>query len=125
VKAARLAACAGVLATIASCRTPMSSERLEGRWIGVRAEGPGAENVSAANAFASGVELEFRRNEIFVTAAHQAQAGRYELVKDEGDTVVITTDRDGPSRPHTFVFHGTDIVRWSVLEGRAIVFTRE
>jgi hypothetical protein len=115
---------AGALA-LAACRTPPSSDRLEGRWIGVRAEGAGAENVPAANAFASGVELEFHRNEIFVTSAHQAQSGHYAVVKEDPGSVVITTDHDGPTHPQVFTFHGTDLMRWNALEGRDIVFARE
>jgi hypothetical protein len=118
-------AVAAALAALAACRTPVSSDRLEGRWMGARAEGPGADGVSAANAFATGVELEFRRNEIFVTSARQSQAGRYEVVRDDANTVVITTDRDGPGHPQTFAFHGDDSLRWNVLEGRAILFVRE
>jgi hypothetical protein len=125
-RASRVTACLGVGAlALAACRTAPGSDRLEGRWIGVRAEGPGAENVPAANAFASGVELEFHRNEIFITAAHQAQAGRYAVVKEDPSSVVITTDHDGPAHPQTFVFHGTEMMRWTVLEGRDIVFARE
>jgi hypothetical protein len=124
-RAARVGVVAiGAVAAV-GCRIPASSDRLEGRWIGVRAEGAGAEGVPAANAFASGIELEFRRNEIFLTSARQSQAGRYEVVREDTDAVVLTTDRDGPDHPQTFSFHGTDTLRWNVLEGRSIVFERE
>ena len=112
-------------AAAVACRTPASSDRLEGRWIGVRAEGAGAEGVPAANAFASSIELEFRRNQIFVTSARQSQAGRYEVVREDANAVVVTTERDGPTHPQTFTFQPTDTMRWHVLDGRSILFARE
>jgi hypothetical protein len=124
-RGAALAAVAALVTGAMACRTPVSSDRLEGRWIGIRAEGPGADGVAGANAFATGVELEFRRNEIFVTSSRQSQAGRYEVVKDDPSAIVITTDRDGPGHPQTFSVHDDDTLRWNVLPGRALVFARE
>ena len=122
-------ACVGLAAIAAmstlACRAPASSDRLEGRWIGVRAEGAGVESVPAANAFAAGLELEFRRNEIFVTSARQSQAGRYEVLEEGANGVVITTERDGPTHPQKFSFQGDDTLRWNVLEGRSILFARD
>jgi hypothetical protein len=119
------AACVALIASAAACRTPVSSDRLEGRWVGVRAEGPGADGVPGADAFATGVELEFRRNEIFVTSARQSQAGRYEVVKEDANAIVITTDRDGPGHPQTFTVRDDDTLRWAILPGRTLVFARD
>ena len=103
----------------------MTACRSRAARVGVVAKGAGAEGVPAANAFASGIELEFRRNEIFLTSARQSRAGRYEVVREDTEAVVLTTDRDGPDHPQTFLFHGSDTLRWNVLEGRSIVFERE
>ncbi len=46
-----------------ACRAPASSDRLEGRWTGIRAEGVSPEALAAANAFATSTALEFQRNE--------------------------------------------------------------
>ena len=124
VSGARGAACVLAFTTVA-CRAPVISDRLQGRWVGVRAEGVGADASPAADAFATGTELEFRRNEIFITASRTAQAGRYAVVKEDASAVTITTDHDGPSHPQTFLFAGDDTIRWKLAEGRAIVFTRD
>lgn len=120
-------ACVAALAAILSiaCRTPASSPELEGRWIGIRAEGVGAEALSAANAFATNTELEFRRNEITVATAKQTQSGRYQLLREDPNAVVIATDLDGPAHPQTFVFAGDETMRWMLPEGKAIVFAKE
>jgi hypothetical protein len=120
-------ACVGALAAILSiaCRAPASSAELEGRWIGVRAEGVSAEALSAANAFATNTELEFRRNEITVATAKQTQSGRYQLLREDPNAVVIATDLDGPAHPQTFVFAGDETMRWMLPEGKAIVFAKE
>jgi hypothetical protein len=120
-------ACLAALAVMPAlgCRAPASSDQLEGRWIGVRAEGVSAEARSAATAFASSTELEFRRNEITVATAKQTQSGRYQLLREEPHAVVIATDLDGPAHPQTFVFAGDETMRWVLPEGKALVFAKE
>jgi hypothetical protein len=122
-RGAGIAAVAAILSI--ACRTPASSAELEGRWIGVRAEGVSAEARSAANAFATNTELEFRRNEITVATAKQTQSGRYQLLREDPNAVVIATDLDGPAHPQTFVFAGDETMRWMLPEGKAIVFAKE
>jgi hypothetical protein len=102
-----------------------SSDKLEGRWIGVRAEGVSPDAIAAGNAFARGLELEFRRNEITIAISGEEQSGRYELVREDPSGVVIATDRDGPSHPQTFVFAVDETMRWALPEGKAIVFAKE
>ena len=122
IRRAGLAAVA--IATIA-CRAPAGSAQLEGHWIGIRAEGVSADVVAAATAFATHTELEFRRTDITVTTAKQTQIGRYQLLREEPNSVVIATDLDGPAHPQTFVFAGDETMRWMLPEGKAIVFARE
>ncbi len=119
-------ACIAALAAIPAlaCRAP-GSARLEGRWIGIRAEGVSAEALPAANAFATSTTLEFRRNEITVATSKETQSGRYQLVRDDPNAVVIATDLDGPAHPQTFVFAGDETMRWTLPEGKAIVFAKE
>ncbi|HEY8040525.1 MAG TPA: hypothetical protein VIF15_12055, partial [Polyangiaceae bacterium] len=57
------------------------SARLEGHWRGVRAEGVGAESQSAANAFATGTELEVKGDAITVSTPRDKQSGKYKVVK--------------------------------------------
>ena len=119
--------CVAALAAIPSiaCRAPAGSAELEGRWIGIRAEGVSAEALPIANAFATSTELEFRRNEITVATARQTQSGRYQLMREDPISVVIATDLDGPAHPQTFVFAGDETMRWVLPEGKAIVFAKE
>jgi hypothetical protein len=127
--AAMVATACAACALCAGCHAPPSSDRLEGRWIGLRAEGvgldAGLEAAAAANAFATSTELEFQRNEITVTAAQETQLGRYMLVREGPNDVVIATDKDGPGHPQTFVFAGDETMRWTLPEGKSIVFARE
>lgn len=119
-------ACIAVLAAVPTLACHgASSDKLEGRWIGIRADGVSPDALAAANAFARGLELEFRRNEITIATSGEEQSGRYELVREDPGGVVIATDRDGPSHPQTFVFAGDETMRWALPEGKAIVFARE
>jgi hypothetical protein len=108
-----------------ACRVPASSDRLEGRWTGIRAEGVNPDALAAANAFATSTQLEFRRNEIVVMTSKESQSGRYQLVREDANAVVIATDLDGPAHPQTFVFAGDETMRWTLPEGKAIVFAKE
>jgi hypothetical protein len=119
--------CIAAIAAISalSCRAPVSSARLEGRWVGVRAEGVGADAMAPATAFATSTALEFRRTDITITTAKETQIGRYQLLREEPNTVVIATDLDGPAHPQTFVFAGDETMRWILPEGKAIVFAKE
>ena len=108
-----------------ACRAPASSDRLEGRWTGIRAEGVSPEALAAANAFATSTALEFQRNEIVVMTSKETQSGRYQLVREDANAVVIATDLDGPAHPQTFVFAGDETMRWTLPEGKAIVFAKE
>jgi hypothetical protein len=116
---------AAIAIAMLACRGPAGSAQLEGHWIGIRAEGVGTDVGAAATAFATHTELEFRRTDITVTTAKQTQIGRYQLLREEPNSVVIATDLDGPAHPQTFVFAGDETMRWMLPEGKAIVFTRE
>jgi hypothetical protein len=113
-----------VLPLAAACAAG-GSPRLQGRWHGVRAEGVGGDAANIASAFAAGLELDVSGDAISVTTGGQRQTGRYRVVRDETDAVLVATDADGWTDPQTFTFAGPDTVRWSVLPGKAIVFARE
>ncbi len=106
------------------CTAPIGSERLEGRWVGVRAEGTTLDTSQAANAFATSTELDFHRGTLTVTTSTGTQSGRYQVVKEDSKKVVITTDRDGPEQTQTFVFANDGTLRWALLEGKSIVLVR-
>lgn len=62
---------------------------------------------------------------LVVITPKETQSGRYRVLRQDRTTLVITTDRDGADDPQTFVFVDDKTLRWSVLEGRSIVFARQ
>ena len=106
------------------CPAPSGSERLEGRWIGLRAEGTTADTLAAANAFARDLEFDFHRDTLTVKTTTSTQSGLYRVVRQDAAKVVITTDRDGPGREQTFLFASDRTMRWAVHEDRVIVLGR-
>jgi hypothetical protein len=121
----RWAAVAAIAAALlVSCRSP-GSARLQGRWQGARAEGVSADAQAAANAFAEATRMEVKADVITLVAGGERQVGRYRVVTERDDAVVITTDRDGPEHPATFKFKGDDTMAWTVMDGKQLVFERE
>jgi hypothetical protein len=99
--------------------------RLQGTWRGVRAEGASPDALAGANAFAVATELDVKGDALVVITPKETQSGRYRVLRQDRTTLVITTDRDGADDPQTFVFVDDKTLRWSVLEGRSIVFARQ
>ena len=73
--------------------------RMQGHWRGVRAEGVPADGAAAANAFATGTELDVQGDSLTVIAPGSKQTGRYEVMAQDRTKVVLATDKDGPGRP--------------------------
>jgi len=98
------------------------SSRLQGKWHGLRADGvmPGA--LAAANAFAAGMMLEVKGDAITVTTPKDKQSGHYHVVKEDKTSVIITTDKDGPTEPQTFTFVDDKTLRWALDGGQTILF---
>jgi hypothetical protein len=115
---------AALVPVLAACHGDGAS-KLQGHWRGIRAEGVGSDALAAANAFATGTELDVKGDAITVTTPKDKQSGRYKVVRQDKATLVITTDKDGPSDPQTFTFVDDKTVRWAVLEGKSIVFARQ
>ncbi len=101
------------------------SPRLEGHWRGLSADGVSAEAQSAADLFAAGTELDIRGENIVVSTPKGKQSGKFRVKTDEKTQVTIWTDGDGPTDPQTFVFIDERTMKWSVLEGKTILFRRE
>ena len=91
----------------------------------MRAEGVATTAISAANAFATSMQIDIKGDAITVQTPKDRQAGHYKVVKEDKGSVVITTDKDGPSQPQTFTFVDDKTMRWAVLDGQAIVFARQ
>jgi hypothetical protein len=117
-------ACAiGLVLLAAGCKH--AGERLEGHWHGVRAEGVGADQQVAANAFAVGTELEFKAGTLHVKTPKDEQTGKYKVTAEDKQSVTVTTDRDGLTDAQTFYFPDDHTMRWQVLEGKALTFQKD
>jgi hypothetical protein len=101
------------------------SSRLQGKWKGLRTEGVGASSAPAANAFATGMTLEVKGDNITVTTPKDKQSGHYRVVKEDPIMLVITTDKDSDDDKQTFTFIDNKTLRWSVVDGAAIVFGKQ
>jgi hypothetical protein len=102
------------------------SARLEGHWKGVRADGPTGDALARANDFATQTELDLRGDHITVTFPNQEpQSGRYRVLDETKQAVVLVTDKDGPNDKQTFSFVDDKTIKWLVLEGKSITFVRQ
>jgi hypothetical protein len=114
-----------LLSTAAACKAP-GSPQLQGKWRGTRAEGIAADKQADANTFAAGIELDVKGDQITVTyPKEQRQTGRYTVLKQDKTTLVIATDKDGPDARETFTFLDDKTMKWAVLDGKTITFSKQ
>ncbi|HEY1959852.1 MAG TPA: hypothetical protein VGH28_29795 [Polyangiaceae bacterium] len=116
------AACLAVLAI--GCKSS-GAKKLEGSWRGIKATNVAPEQVSAANLFASTMELEFHGEQVSVHVGGDKQSGHFRVVQDDKSHVVLYTDQDGPSDPQTFTFKDDHTIDWAVDGARGIEFQKE
>jgi hypothetical protein len=100
------------------------SERLEGKWKGKSAEGVLPEAQAAANAFAVDTEIDVHGDAITVITPRDKQSGTYKVLREDKAQVTIVTDKDGPNDAQTFTLVDDKTLRWSVVDGKTIVFVR-
>jgi hypothetical protein len=112
-----------LLATMAACSK--GSSRLAGHWRGVRAEGDTGATGTAADAFAGKMEIDVTGDVVTVTTSAGKETGHYKVVSEDKTTTVITTDADGGADPQTFTLVDPKTLKWAVVPGKAIVFTKE
>jgi hypothetical protein len=122
---ARVPWAAAAMASLATACGHTGSPRLEGHWHGVRAEGIYGDAQAPANAFAAATDLDVRGDSITVSTPKEKQSGRYHVVREDKTSLVLTTDKDGPDEPQTFTFVDAKTMKWSVLEGKSIVFVKQ
>jgi len=114
-----------VVATLLVACNKGSAAKLEGRWHGIKATGVTADQLKAANLFASTMELEFHGDQVSVHMGGDKQSSRFRVAHDEARSVVIVTDQDGPDDKQSFTFSDDKTIEWAVLPGKAIQFARE
>ena len=109
----------------AGCKHP-GSLKLEGRWRGTKADGVAPDQQINANVFATGTEIIARGDQIAVTTpVGKPVQGTYVVDNEDKNTVIIHTDKDGPTARETFTF--TDdgkTMTWRVDGARSITFQR-
>jgi hypothetical protein len=117
---------AALLALLAGGCKHAGSAKLEGRWRGMKADGVPAEQQVVANVFATGTEIIAKGDQIAVTTpVGKPVQGTYFVDSEDKNSVVIHTDKDGPSAHETFTF--TDdgrMMTWKVDAIRTITFQR-
>lgn len=102
------------------------SAKLEGHWRGTRADGVEASAQDAANAFATRTEITAHGSSITVsTPQSKGQPGTYVVDDENKTTLVLHTDKDGPTSRETFSFtEDGKTMTWRLGEGRTIVFQK-
>jgi hypothetical protein len=112
-----------VVVALTACGSK-GSARLEGSWKGVRAEGVQQYQQAAADSYAVGTAFEFKGKNVTLKSPKSSSTARFHVEKDEGSTVVITTDKDAKD-PQTFTFMDPKTFRWSTAPGQSIVFAKQ
>jgi hypothetical protein len=102
-----------------------SAAKLEGRWHGIKATGVTAEQLTAANLFASTMELTFHGDQVSVHMGGDKQSSHFRVVSDEARSVLIVTDQDGPDDKQSMTFSDDKTMAWQVLPGKTIQFAHE
>jgi hypothetical protein len=112
----------GVLAACGKSGAP----QLQGKWKGTKVEGVGGDQAAGASSFAAQIELDVKGDVITVTyPKDQKQTGHYTVKRADKSTLVIASDKDGPTSEETFTFVDDKTMKWSVDPGRTIVFARQ
>lgn len=119
----KLAPACVVVALLAGCKHP-GSQKLEGHWRGVKADGVPEAAQAPANSFAAGTEIIAQGNQIAIqTPAGRNGAATYFVDKEDAVTVVIHTDRDGSTETFSFNEKADEMV-WKLDAERSITFRK-
>lgn len=100
-----------------------SGARLEGKWRGDKAQGVPPRAQTAADGFASGVELEFKGDQVTVIRAGERGQGKFRVVKDEPAAIVISTDN--PPATFTFAVVNDHTLKWAIAGEQSITLQRQ
>jgi hypothetical protein len=113
-----------LLCALVACKGG-SAVKLEGHWRGIKASGVPADQRTAANLFASTMELQFKGDQVSVHTGSDRQSGKFHVIKEDKTSVTIATDQDGPDDRETFTFVDDHTMDWSVMPGKTIQFARD
>jgi len=115
------------LPLVSGCQKAMK-DRLQGNWRGESVENVPAGQVVQATGWAKGTRFEFQGSKVKVRLpAEEPRNGSFQVVRQEGDRVVVAfTREDGLGRDEAvFRFVGDRTMRWDVGGGREVVLSRE
>ncbi|MFO0671867.1 MAG: hypothetical protein U0235_19965 [Polyangiaceae bacterium] len=118
--------CFALSAAVAGCQKT-ASERLVGKWHGVKAEGVLPDLQQSANEAAQGMELEFKKDTVTLRAAKDKDpmASKYVVLREDKRSVVLVTEQDGAANEQTLTLDDDTTMRWQVLQGKTITFNRD
>lgn len=109
------------LLLLAGCHK--ASSKLEGHWVGQSVKGVASSEQQAASRFAGELSLDFKGDTVVVKTEYEKLTGHYRVVREDKDTVVLTTDEgDGEQ---TLSFEGDKTLKWAIEKDKTIVFTKQ
>lgn len=102
-------------------------ERLEGKWVGERADNFRPDQAGRVDGWVSGTSFEFQGSRVTVSIpAETPRQGTYKLAAVGEEELRITFMRaHGTQDQATFFFEGDDRLRWMLGDGRSIVFKKQ
>ena len=111
---------------LGGCETT-PKERLEGKWVGERADNFRPEHAARVAGWVAGTSFEFKGSRVTVSIpAESPRQGTYKITKaDEHELHVSFLRAHGPQDDVTFLFEGEDRMRWMLGDGRSIVLRKE
>ncbi len=122
--AARLAL-AMTIPVVGGCEsTP--KERLEGRWVGERADNFRPEHSERVAGWVTGTSFEFKGSRVTVSIpAESPRQGTFKIARATDHELQVAFLRaHGAQDEVTFLFEGDDRLRWMLGDGRSIVLRR-
>ena len=103
-----------------------ASERLVGKWHGIKAEGVVPEAQQAANEAATGIDVEFKKDVVMIKPARDRDpmTSPYVVLKEDRRSVIVVTEHDGARDEQTLTLDTDDLMRWQVLPGKTVTVER-
>jgi hypothetical protein len=111
------------LAILGGCHK--GSARLAGHWRGVSSEGSSGSADVTAKAFAGKMQIDVTGDVVTVTTPAGKETGHYRVVSEDATTTVIATEGDSGAEQETFTLVDGKTLKWTVVPGKAILFTKE
>lgn len=99
------------------------SKRLEGTWKGTRTDGVASEAQSAADRWATQLQMDFKGDSLTVTTGGGPSTSRYRVVREDKGSIVIVTDADATEE--TLAFENDTTMKWTVQPGKTVTLAKQ